>query len=201
MEDEKFPDRRTKAFRKRKIDWNDQAAVYAYRNLKSKGRSYKSKGVISISDPKAYRKAYADEHRARIAAYQKAYRLENKARQRALNKQWYKDNPKKWNAQNKKYRDKHPEKCVQWAVKSKYGLTLEQLDALGHHCNICGDELQRRKRGETRKQPCIDHDHETGVIRGILCDRCNHGLGHFRDDPKLLMNAIAYLAKNAKGVA
>jgi hypothetical protein len=52
-------------------------------------------------------------------------------------------------------------------------------------CIICGETQERRL--------AIDHDHSTGVVRGALCNRCNLGLGHFRDRPDLLRNAALYL--------
>lgn len=52
-------------------------------------------------------------------------------------------------------------------------------------CIICG---------ETQAiQLAIDHNHQTGEVRGALCSRCNLGLGHFRDDPELLRFAALYL--------
>jgi hypothetical protein len=45
------------------------------------------------------------------------------------------------------------------------------------------------------KETCIDHDHKTGMIRGVLCQKCNLGLGHMNDDIALMRNAIAYLEK------
>ena len=53
-------------------------------------------------------------------------------------------------------------------------------------CKICSTDL-------TNKKTCVDHDHLTNLIRGILCDGCNCGLGHFDDSVKLLTNAIGYL--------
>ena len=50
-------------------------------------------------------------------------------------------------------------------------------------CVICGDETKL----------VVDHDHKIGKIRGMLCNHCNRGLGHFRDDPSLLEFAAQYL--------
>lgn len=53
-------------------------------------------------------------------------------------------------------------------------------------CDICGV-------GTDKEKMAIDHCHTTGVIRGLLCERCNHGLGHFKDDPERLREAANYL--------
>lgn len=50
-------------------------------------------------------------------------------------------------------------------------------------CVICGAE----------DKLVVDHDHITGAVRGMLCNHCNRGLGHFRDDPMLLEFAAQYL--------
>lgn len=72
--------------------------------------------------------------------------------------------------------------------RMRYGVTDEFYEALvGHQqglCAVCGEQV---------KKLCIDHDHETGVVRGLLCSPCNVGLGHLKDDPARLLAAVAYL--------
>lgn len=57
-------------------------------------------------------------------------------------------------------------------------------------CAICQSSLV----GVISPNVCVDHDHITGTIRGLLCGKCNRGLGHFNDDPNLLIAAISYLS-------
>jgi hypothetical protein len=77
-----------------------------------------------------------------------------------------------------------------WRLKSLYGITGEQWDAMskeqGGLCAIC--------RAAPIKH--TDHDHSTGKVRGLLCHGCNVGLGAFRDDDDLMVRAIAYLTRN-----
>ena len=60
---------------------------------------------------------------------------------------------------------------------------LKQIKAEVTECVICGDT------GEL----VVDHDHTTGKVRGMLCNHCNRGLGHFKDSPMLLEFAAQYL--------
>ncbi len=73
-------------------------------------------------------------------------------------------------------------------LKAKYGLTPEQIEELkakqGGLCAVC------REAEATQ----VDHDHDTGRMRGILCLHCNAGMGAFRDDPRLIYQAIDYLS-------
>lgn len=76
--------------------------------------------------------------------------------------------------------------------KRKYGLTpadkQKMLWAQHDACAICGYEF-----GQSLGDFHIDHCHATGEVRGILCDRCNRGLGYFRDQPDFLTAAAKYL--------
>ena len=58
-------------------------------------------------------------------------------------------------------------------------------------CNICGDTLTKK---------CIDHDHMTKKIRGVLCNHCNTALGLFKDNISVMKDAIQYL-EQAKQLA
>lgn len=85
--------------------------------------------------------------------------------------------------------------------KSKYGITEEQfnslLEAQGGKCAICQNVLNHRDSGDDYRgrEYClhVDHNHETGIVRGLLCGRCNRGLGFFGDDVELLSAAWVYL--------
>lgn len=74
----------------------------------------------------------------------------------------------------------------------KYGITesdwQEIAEIQGGGCAICGEAPP-----EGARPLCVDHDHETGSLRGLLCPTCNGGLGMFKDDPSLLVAAAQYL--------
>lgn len=82
----------------------------------------------------------------------------------------------------------------------KYGITyedyLELLEEQHEKCAICGKKGNECKR---YNKLSVDHDHETGVIRGLICHDCNVGLGCFNDDPELLLWAATYLARDLDG--
>jgi hypothetical protein len=97
---------------------------------------------------------------------------------------------------NKKQRLKYdPDKRSQQSIKM-HGLTLEQyeniLKSQNGVCAICKSSDSKTK-GIGRF--CVDHDHLTGEIRGLLCASCNRGIGLLGDKVELLKNAIKYLEK------
>jgi hypothetical protein len=79
-------------------------------------------------------------------------------------------------------------------LKTKYGITLEEYDqmlkAQNGKCAICGT---RKSGNKQTNRLAVDHDHETGFIRGLLCSACNSGLGNFKDKTQFLAKAILYL--------
>lgn len=100
--------------------------------------------------------------------------------------------PDYWKKRGKKRREREgPEGALRsrnYRLKAKYGLSHDDYLILAesqeNRCAICGD---------LDDQMVVDHCHVTGNIRGLLCNKCNVGLGMFRDRPDLLTAAIDYL--------
>lgn len=105
---------------------------------------------------------------------------------RKRNREWHKTNPERSRAISRR----------KW-MKARYGITVERYDemlaAQGGKCAICGSPDGRGGHPGYGLTFCVDHDHETQALRGLLCHPCNRGLGQFRDDPDLLRAALAYL--------
>lgn len=79
-------------------------------------------------------------------------------------------------------------------LRCDYGIDLEDYERMvaeqGGACAIC----MQPERGKFGKL-VVDHDHVSDIVRGLLCQRCNHMVGHSREDPAILHSAIEYLAK------
>jgi hypothetical protein len=77
----------------------------------------------------------------------------------------------------------------------RYGLSGEDYNKIYNNqsgrCLGCG-----RHRSEFKNNLCVDHDHKTGKIRGLLCDDCNLSLGRLQDSVETLRKLIEYLIKN-----
>jgi hypothetical protein len=111
--------------------------------------------------------------------YQKEYSAEHSEKKTAYAREWRKANPNAHWASNLK----------------KYGLTIDEYyemeQAQDYRCAICHTN-EPGGRGRWH----VDHDHDTGKVRGLLCIHCNLGLGHFKDSPTFLDAAIRYLDNN-----
>lgn len=82
-------------------------------------------------------------------------------------------------------------------LKRKYNLSLEEfnekLQNQNYCCALCG-----KTQEEEKSNLCVDHDHETGKVRDLLCRVCNRALGLFKDNPQLLRLAAEYIEKHGK---
>lgn len=83
---------------------------------------------------------------------------------------------------------------------SRFGINKEKYDAMfkeqGGVCAICKQPSKDTTPKGNIKRLSVDHCHETGIVRGLLCRPCNLGLGHFLDKVSYFENAIAYLKKH-----
>lgn len=117
-----------------------------------------------------------------------------------------KDNHKRWRDSNKEklalwaqeYRKKNAVRVRETSRKSdlkKKGLTIEQYEKMyldqDGCCKIC-----RRLSVEFKRALHVDHCHETGKVRGLLCHNCNHLIGNAYDSIIILESAIRYLAES-----
>jgi len=82
-------------------------------------------------------------------------------------------------------------------IKRRYGITYEEYESLLEEQNFCCAICKEKHSNSVRTSGklFVDHCHSTGKVRGLLCSRCNHGLGQFDDDTDKLTEAIKYLRK------
>lgn len=128
---------------------------------------------------------YERRNRDKANAAQRARRGRKIEHARALQRAWYRRN-----------RESHRG----YSLAGRYGITSAQYDALlaaqGGGCACCGAKANR-----TGKRLFVDHDHVTGAVRGVLCHKCNAGIGALGDDLAGLRRAVAYLERVERLVA
>lgn len=102
------------------------------------------------------------------------------------------------------WREKHPNSHRsyytpaygrQQTLKQDHKMTQIEYDAiLANQKGLCA--ICETPQHELKRLFAVDHDHETGKIRGLLCFSCNIALGHFHDSPKILADAINYINRS-----
>jgi hypothetical protein len=108
------------------------------------------------------------------------------------NKRWREKNPEKNRDQKKRWRERHPDYMPAYQknyhLVTTYGITIEEYVSMYNnrdgHCDICTDWFESL---------VVDHDHETGEVRGLLCFKCNLAIGMLDDNIGNLHRAIDYL--------
>lgn len=89
----------------------------------------------------------------------------------------------------------NPQVAQRRNLKRNYGLTVKQYDEMlkgqGGCCDICGTDIPGHMG-----RFVVDHNHETGQVRALLCNQCNTALGFFKDNPETLRTAAEYLEKH-----
>lgn len=103
---------------------------------------------------------------------------------------------------NRKYHKKDTIQGFKGHLWHCFRMTLVEyelmLESQNEKCAICG-QLETRKRGKDKiRRLSVDHDHETGIIRDLLCANCNYMLGNAKDNPEILEEGAKYLRKHQK---
>jgi hypothetical protein len=127
---------------------------------------------------KEYMKSYYAKHGDAIRKQANEHYKNNREQHLATTKEWVKKNPR---------RVKH--NLLNWS----FGISLEHyeqlLESQNGVCAIC----KKGEQSNRNKTLCVDHCHDTGEIRGLLCSHCNRGIGLLGDNPETLESAITYL--------
>lgn len=119
-------------------------------------------------------------------------KTERLAREAWLQRERRKKNPEKFRKRARAYHKKNPEIIKNSWLKSTYGITLKHYEKMllnqDSKCAICDIH-----RNDVKRAFSVDHNHLTGQIRGLLCDKCNLALGHFNEDFSTIIAAAGYL--------
>ncbi len=105
----------------------------------------------------------------------------------------------------KEWQAKYPRYVQQTKLRLAYGMTIAQYDALvleqGGVCAICRcEDRDIVKKSGKRRSLAVDHCHETGTVRGLLCGDCNRALGLVKESPVTLVKMISYLTRGPQSL-
>ena len=119
---------------------------------------------------------------------------------RANNRRYYWNKGRNWRLRNKdRVNAKRRAGYRKWYLVRQYGITPEDYDRIlasqGNRCAICKTNDPQSRHSDGFRWH-VDHCHKTNRVRGLLCFRCNVGIGHLGDDPLLVQSALDYLLKN-----
>jgi len=156
-------------------------------------------GEVKLSDfyaSKGGRDGYRPECKACNLAARKAKYAENPAPYIARVKKWQQENSERLNAYRREYRQRPERKLADrdGHLRRKYGIGVDDYEAMlteqGGTCAIC------QEPSLTSASLHVDHDHATGVVRGLLCVSCNNALGAFRESQSIFRRAADYLDRD-----
>lgn len=164
----------------KKKEFDKQYRIKNKQKLLENAKLWKRKNKQKISEAN---KIYRDNNKDKL----KNYYIENKEKIIIKSKEYYKNNKDKLIKKSNNYYVENKPKILLRNKLKKYRLTKEDYEWLlleqNNKCAICLEETKL----------CIDHDHKTGKVRGLLCGHCNKVLGFLREDTTLLDNIKNYL--------
>lgn len=149
-----------------------------------------------------YKSNYTPECKLCRSEYRKQWHLKNKEANNLKSKMYDLAHPEEKRMRNKKYyennKEKHNAYCYVNNRNKTYNITQDIYDTMLNNqkgvCAICGKKETKVGRINKKIKPLsVDHNHNTGKIRGLLCQNCNSGLGLFGDNEDLLIKAANYI--------
>jgi len=201
--------------------YNKETQKKYYENNKETRNSYSKKyNEDHKEEAKEYQKKYREGHKEERKAYQRKYNEDHKEelaiRHKEYNKKYEEINKEKISLRKKEYHSSEARK--QWKIDNKerlrmrdkeyskqkferklvnrYGISVERYKEMfieqNFCCAICG-----RHQSELSTKLHIDHNHENGEVRGLLCHTCNTAIGLLKDNIEWIRKAAEYVEKNS----
>ena len=164
-------------------------------DLKAYQKEYHAKWYLrNRSKSIAQSKEWQSDNKDKVNKRTMAWRMVNKEKAKSCTSRWRVENKHRVLTTAKQWYASNPERILGYRLKKKYGISLQEFKDLvakqNGVCLICnGDNSGKCLR--------VDHDHATGTVRGLLCDNCNIGLGHFKDNEEIMLSAITYLKRTS----
>jgi len=152
----------------------------------------------AIDDKKkqaAYSRRYYAENKEIILKKNQEWREKNKERHLSQTREYYAANREKINTERREKRKHNPKLFNDRARKNRFGISSEAYEAMliaqDHCCDLCGE----------RRQLVVDHNHQTGRVRALLCAPCNTALGLLKEDTTRIWRAMEYVVAHREAGA
>lgn len=142
----------------------------------------------------SYSREWRKNNKDKVAASSKKARIKNRDKILECQRKWLIKNKEKHIKNSKLWYQNNKDRVRDNQLKRQFGISLEEynkiLDNQSGVCHLCGGGPDVKS-----KKLAVDHDHETGKIRALLCRGCNVGIGNLKDDFNLLRKAADYIEK------
>jgi len=165
----------------------------------------KIKGIYKKSSLKCaeHKKEYYLVNRDKILKYKREYYLTHKDKFKELGKVYHLKNRDLILEKQKKHYLTHENLYKEYHYKKAYGVNidflLDMLKKQNGQCAICLHEISMDVKRTDESRAFVDHNHQSGQLRKLLCRHCNSAIGNFKEDLSVMNNAVNYLYSFAGG--
>jgi hypothetical protein len=186
-------------------EYNKKKYLEKGEEIKRKVQEYyfKNREKISLNSKKRYElnkervtevnKKWAQNNREKVRAIKAKYR--NTLKGKISHKRYIQKNRVKRNEKRRKWRAANPDKVKAGKLRQRFKISFSDYQLMmkdqKNQCGICQTFFSTKSN--SMAYSCVDHNHDTSKVRGLLCRRCNSGIGGFKDDPELLLSALNWL--------